>query len=194
MVRNFGVEEKVEFKEKVVQVRRVTKVVKGGKRMGFRACVIVGNLSGEVGLGVGKAAEVPDAVKKGITKAKKSLLTVPIVGTTIPHQTWGHFGASDVLIKPAPAGTGVIAGGAVRLILELAGIRDAVAKVFGSPNVLNSGQAALVALKNLKSSTSESKRRGQKVFSKWTVSFEEEEEVEKSSDDQLPEVVSEGEE
>lgn len=188
MARSFElVEEKVEFKEKVIQVRRVTKVVKGGKRLGFRACVVVGNYSGQVGLGVGKASEVPDAVRKAISEAKKSLINVPLAGTTIPHITQGHFGASDVLIKPAPVGTGVIAGGAVRIILELAGIKDAVAKIFGAPNVINSGKAALKALSNLKVKEIESELRGKKVFSRWTL--EEEIEEEASSKDLVSEEV-----
>lgn len=168
MRENFDRDETVQIKEKVIQVRRVTKVVKGGKRLGFRVCVVVGNGLGQVSVGVGKAAEVPDAVKKGIAKAKKEFLNVPLAGTTIPHQTWGQAGSSKVLVKPAPAGTGVIAGGPVRIVLELAGIKDAVAKAFGAANVINTARATLDALGNLKNFKEESKARNKPVFSKWT--------------------------
>lgn len=172
MREKFDEETGVQFKEKVIQVRRVTKVVKGGKRLGFRVCVVVGNGQGQVNVGVGKAAEVPEAVKKGIAQAKKELIDVPLAGTTIPHQIWGHFGASRVLLKPAPAGTGVIAGGAVRIILELAGVRDAVAKAYGAANVINTSWATLDALTKLKWPDEESQKRNKPVFSKWTKEFE----------------------
>lgn len=143
-------EKEVELKEKVIQIRRVTKVVKGGKKMGFRAVVVVGDLKSRVGLGIGKAAEVSSAIRKGVEAAKKSMIEVPLISATIPHDVKGRFSASQVVLRPAPRGTGVIAGGAVRTILELSGLKNVVAKSIGSPNAINVGRATLSALKGLK--------------------------------------------
>jgi small subunit ribosomal protein S5 len=149
-----------EWQEKVVQIRRVTKVVKGGKKMSFRAIVAVGNQKGQVGIGVGKAAEVIAAIQKAIADAKKSLVTVPMVGSTIPHETLGIADASRVLVKPASKGTGVIAGGAVRSVLELAGIHDVLSKNLGASSPLNSARATIDALSRLRSAESVAADRG----------------------------------
>jgi small subunit ribosomal protein S5 len=149
-----------EWQEKVVQIRRVTKVVKGGKKMSFRAIVAVGNQKGQVGIGIGKAAEVIAAIQKAITDAKKSLVTVPMVGNTIPHLIEGVSDASRVLIKPASKGTGVIAGGAVRSVLELAGIHDVLSKNLGASSPLNSARATINGLSRLRSAESVAADRG----------------------------------
>jgi len=152
-----------EWQEKVVQIRRVTKVVKGGKKMSFRAIVAVGNQKGQVGIGVGKAAEVIAAIQKAIADAKKSLVTVPMVGTTIPHMITGKSDASRVMIKPASKGTGVIAGGAVRSVLELAGIHDILSKNLGASSPLNSARATINGLSRLKSAEMVAAERGKTV-------------------------------
>ncbi len=139
-----------EFSEKVIKINRVTRVVKGGRRLRFRATVIVGDHRGRVGMGVAKANEVSDAVSKAATKAKAMLINVPIVNNTIPHATLAKYCASKILLKPAAEGTGVIAGGAVRDILDLAGIKNVVGKIIGSRNKLNSSHATLEALKTLR--------------------------------------------
>jgi len=166
--------EEEKLKEKVVQIRRVTKVVKGGKRMGFRATVVVGDGASHVGVGIGKAAEVSAAIRKGVEDAKKRQIEVPIVGTTIPHEILGQAGSSRVLIKPAPKGTGVIAGGAARTILELGGISDVVAKSIGSSNAINIAKATLSGLKNLKKLPEEEALRGKKLKVKFVQEIEEE--------------------
>ena len=150
-------------KEKVIQIRRVTKVVKGGKRMSFRAAVVVGDGISRVGVGVGKAAEVAAAIRKGVEEAKRHQVSINKIGSTIPHEILGKLGASEVILKPAPKGTGVIAGGAVRTVLELAGISDVVAKSLGSANAINSARATLVALGNLKDLSTEEAIRGKKL-------------------------------
>lgn len=141
--------EESEWQEKVVQIRRVTKVVKGGKKMSFRATVVVGNGKGQVGVGVGKASEVIMAIQKAVSDAKKGLLTVKMVETTIPHAITGGAGSSSVLIKPASKGTGVIAGGSVRTVLELAGVKDILSKSLGGNSPLNNARATLNALSRL---------------------------------------------
>ncbi|MNS28600.1 30S ribosomal protein S5 [compost metagenome] len=152
-----------EWQEKVVQIRRVTKVVKGGKKMSFRAIVAVGNQKGQVGVGVGKAAEVIAAIQKAIADAKKNLVTVPMVGATIPHESIGIADASRVLIKPASKGTGVIAGGAVRSVLELAGIHDVLSKNMGASSPLNTARATVDGLARLRSAESVAADRGLSV-------------------------------
>ena len=140
-----------EWKEQVVQIRRVTKVVKGGKKLSFRAIVIVGNKKGQVGMGVAKAAEVIIAIQKAVADARKNLITVPIFKTTIPHMVTGRSGAGSVVLKPASQGTGVIAGGAVRAVLELSGIENILSKSLGSKSPLKAANATLDALKSLRS-------------------------------------------
>ena len=152
-----------ELKEKVVAINRVAKVVKGGRTFRFSAVVIVGDGAGHVGIGNGKAAEVPDAIKKAIEDAKKNLIEVPRVGTTIPHEFIGTFGSASVLLKPGPEGSGLIAGGSVRPILELAGYRDIKTKVIGTNNPRNVGYATINALQNISTAEEIAKKRGKKV-------------------------------
>lgn len=138
-----------QWTEKVVQVRRVTKVVKGGKRLNFRVITIIGDGEGQVGIGVGKSKDVVGAIQKGMTDARKNLIKVPVVNTTIPHPVTVRLGAAKVIVKPAKQGTGVIAGGAVRIVLEAAGIKNATAKCLGSKSPLNNARATVEALRQL---------------------------------------------
>lgn len=149
-----------EWKEQVVQIRRVTKVVKGGKKLSFRAIVVVGNQKGQVGVGCAKASEVIIAIQKAIADGRKNLITVPIFKTTIPHPITGRSGAGSVMLRPASQGTGIIAGGAVRSVLELAGIENILSKSLGSKSPLNAANATLEALKALKPFSEVARKRG----------------------------------
>ncbi|GAA6238983.1 MAG: 30S ribosomal protein S5 [Spiroplasma phoeniceum] len=151
------------FEEKVVTIRRVTKVTKGGRHFRFAAVVVIGDKKGRVGFGTGKANEVPDAIKKAIKEAKKQLVKVPLVGTTVPHEVIGHFGAGKVLIKPARKGTGVIAGGPARAVIELAGLADVYTKSLGSNTPINMISATLDGLSNLRTIDQIAKLRGKTV-------------------------------
>jgi small subunit ribosomal protein S5 len=151
---------KLALEERVVQINRVAKVVKGGRRFSFSAVVVVGDGAGHVGAGLGKAGEVPEAIRKGVEDAKKNLIRVPLVGTTIPHEVHEVYSASRVLLKPASQGTGVIAGGSVSAVVEAAGIRDILAKIHGSTNPVNVTRATIQALRSLRSVEEIAARRG----------------------------------
>jgi small subunit ribosomal protein S5 len=152
-----------ELKDTVVNISRVTKVVKGGKNLSFSALVVIGDGQGVVGFGIGKAKEVPSAIKKAIESAKKSLVRVPLSGTTIPHPVIGNFGAGSVLLKPAPDGTGIIAGAAVRAVVESAGIHNVLTKSLGSANSHNVVRAAVAALMLLRDPAAVARLRGKDV-------------------------------
>jgi small subunit ribosomal protein S5 len=151
------------LEERVVRVNRVAKVVKGGRRFSFSAMVVVGDGNGLVGAGLGKAGEVPEAIRKGVEQAKKSLIRVPLSGATIPHRVDIHFGASKVMLKPAAPGTGVIAGGAVRAVVEAAGIRDILSKNYGSNNPVNVVKAAMQGLEQLRTPAGQATGRGKPI-------------------------------
>jgi small subunit ribosomal protein S5 len=151
---------KLNLEEKVVQINRVAKVHRGGRRFSFSAVVVVGDGNGIVGAGLGKAGEVPEAIRKGVEDAKKHLIKVPLVGSTIPHEVRRHFGAAKVMLKPASAGTGVIAGGSVRSVVEAAGIRDILSKNMGSTNPVNVVRATIESLAALQSADAIAGLRG----------------------------------
>ena len=153
----------VELKEKVVAINRVAKVVKGGRTFRFSAVVVGGDEAGHIGVGNGKATEVPDAIRKAIEEAKKNLIEVPIKGTTIPHEYVGKFGSASVMLKPGAEGSGVIAGGSVRPVLELAGYKDIKTKIIGTNNPRNVVYATINALKNMQTAEEVAAKRGKKV-------------------------------
>ena len=153
----------LDLKEKLVHVNRVAKTVKGGRTMRFSALIVVGDGNGHVGCGIGKAAEIPDAIRKGIEDAKKNMISVPLLNTTIPHEVIGEFGAGRVLIKPAAEGTGVIAGGGVRAVLELAGVQNVRTKCLRSNNPTNVVKATIAGLASLKSAEEVARLRGKDV-------------------------------
>ncbi|MFK5240635.1 MAG: 30S ribosomal protein S5 [Lactococcus lactis] len=155
--------EQSEFEERVVSINRVTKVVKGGRRLRFAALVVVGDRNGRVGFGTGKAQEVPEAIRKAIEAAKKNLITVPMVGTTLPHEALGVFGGGKILLKPAVEGAGVAAGGAVRAVLELAGVADVTSKSLGSNTPINVVRATVDGLNQLKRAEEVAALRGKSI-------------------------------
>ena len=157
---------KLALEERVVQINRVAKVHKGGRRFSFSAVIVVGDGNGHVGVGLGKAGDVPESIRKGVEDAKKNIVRIPMVGTTIPHEVREEYAAARVMLKPASQGTGVIAGGAVRAVVEAAGIRDILAKTHGSTNPVNVTQATIEALRSLHSAEELGRRRGIRLVSR----------------------------
>jgi small subunit ribosomal protein S5 len=157
-------EEGDDLDERVVHIARTAKVVKGGRRFAFRAVVVVGDNKGSVGVGIGKAPGVPEAIRKGAARARKNMRLIPMTGTTIPHEVTTRFSAAKVVLKPASPGTGVIAGGGVRAVVEAAGIRDILTKSLGSSNILNVIKATMSALEQLKDPETEAERRGVPLY------------------------------
>lgn len=160
MSYQYGREQRSEFTEKVVHLNRVAKVVKGGRRFSFSALVVVGDQNGRVGAGLGKAGEVPEAIRKAVESAKKHLVTVPMVGTTIPHEVRLKVGAAKVLLKPAAPGTGIRSGGAMRAVVELSGVKDMITKSLGTNNPVNTVRATIAALQSLKTADAVAEVRG----------------------------------
>ncbi|MGP1608397.1 MAG: 30S ribosomal protein S5 [Clostridium sp.] len=156
-------EKEKKYEEKVIHISRVTKVTKGGNTLRFSALVVIGDREGHVGIGSGKSAEVPDAIVKAVSNAKNNIVKVPIVGTTVPHEFTGKFGAAKVVVKPGQEGTGVIAGGAARSVLEIAGYKDAKAKIIGTNNPRNVVKATLDALLNMRTVEEVAKLRDKEV-------------------------------
>lgn len=155
--------ERSELTERVVSLNRVAKVVKGGRRFSFSALIVVGDQNGRVGAGLGKAGEVPEAIRKGVEVAKRSMITVPMVGSTIPHEVRFKWGAAKILLKPAAPGTGVISGGAMRAVIELAGIKDILTKSLGTNNPINTVRATMAALQSLRTAQEVAEIRGKTV-------------------------------
>lgn len=153
-------DDREQLDERVVHIARTAKVVKGGRRFAFRAVVVVGDQKGRVGVGIGKAREVPDAIRKASDRARKTMVQIPLLGATIPHRVQAHFGAGEVMLKPATPGTGVIAGGGVRAVVEACGIHDILSKSLGSNNILNVVQATFTALQELQDYQVEAQHRG----------------------------------
>ncbi len=151
--RKFGERPKEEFEQRILDVARVTRVMKGGKRMSFRVCIVIGDKKGRVGVALGKGADVTLAVNKAVNKAKKNVINVPIVNDTIPHAVLNKFGSAKILIKPAAQGRGVIAGGVVRVILDLAGVNNITSKILGTNNKVNNAKCTILALKSLRGTT-----------------------------------------
>lgn len=151
---------KLQLEERVVRINRVAKVVKGGRRFSFSAVVVVGDGNGHVGIGLGKAGEVPEAIRKGVEDAKKKLIAIPLYGTTIPHEVRHDFGATTIVLRPASQGTGVVAGGSVRAVVQAAGVRDILSKTLGSTNPVNVVSATYRALRSLRSAEELSRQRG----------------------------------
>src|ERR1700682_2413799 len=155
--------ERSELSDRVVRVNRVSKVVKGGRKFSFSALIVVGDLNGRVGAGIGKAKEVPEAIRKGMDVAKRNMITVPMVGTTIPHEVRLKLGSAKIMLKPAAPGTGVISGGAMRAVIETAGIKDILTKSHGTNNPINTVRATLAALQQLRTAQQVAELRGKEV-------------------------------